>query len=97
MKIADFGLSHNLYGKDYYKVQTRRGMPLKWMALESLEDLTFTTKTDVVGYIDIILRKLLRSCFAFFMFTPRHNNMFFFWTWLARTQGGVGKVELLSP
>ena len=52
MKVADFGLSRELYEKDYYssKDLDRKGkMPIKWMALESLEDFVFTTKSDVVS------------------------------------------------
>ena len=51
VKVADFGLSRDLYEKDYYssKDLDRKGkMPIKWMALESLEDFVFTTKSDVV-------------------------------------------------
>ena len=53
VKVADFGLSRDLYEKDYYssKDLDRKGkMPIKWMALESLEDFIFTTKSDVVCF-----------------------------------------------
>ena len=51
VKVADFGLSKDLYDKDYYASKDRkRKMPIKWMALESLEDYVFTTKSDVVSY-----------------------------------------------
>ena len=49
VKVADFGLSRDLYEKDYYRPKDRnQKMPIKWMALESLEEYIFNTKTDVV-------------------------------------------------
>ena len=51
VKVADFGLSQDLYEKDYYHSSERkRKLPIKWMALESLEDYIFTLKTDVVSF-----------------------------------------------
>ena len=50
MKVADFGLSREMYEKDYYHNRDKKGkLPIKWMALESLQDLVFTTKSDVVS------------------------------------------------
>lgn len=50
VKVADFGLSHELYDRQYYSSKDRRAkLPIKWMALESLEDFLFTTKSDVVS------------------------------------------------
>lgn len=47
--MADFGLSRQLYEKDYYSAKDRKlKLPIKWMALESLDQQVFTTKTDVV-------------------------------------------------
>ena len=55
IKVADFGLSEDIYCKDYFR-QVSSGnpqegavkLPIKWMALESLYDGVFTEKTDVV-------------------------------------------------
>ena len=50
VKIADFGLSRDIYTKDYYHIEdTKRPLPVKWMAIEALTDATFTTKSDVVS------------------------------------------------
>lgn len=52
VKVADFGLTRDLFEKQYYSTnfKEKRGkMPIKWMALESLEDFVFTTKSDVVS------------------------------------------------
>ena len=48
--IADFGLSRDVYSKDYYRMGTKTMLPVKWMAPESLADNTFTVKSDVVRY-----------------------------------------------
>ena len=50
IKVADFGLSENTYNKVYFREKEGSGvkLPIKWMALESLNDYIFTEKTDVV-------------------------------------------------
>ena len=48
--MADFGLSECMYEEQYFR-QVRDDnlkLPIKWMALESMENATFTEKTDVV-------------------------------------------------
>ena len=50
IKVADFGLSECVYNKEYFRQTKEKNLllPLKWMALESLENDVFTEKTDVV-------------------------------------------------
>lgn len=49
VKVADFGLSRDIYERDYYSSDNRKTkLPVKWMALESLEKGIYNTKTDVV-------------------------------------------------
>lgn len=51
VKIADFGMSHDLYAKDYYRVQDRtKPLPVKWMAIESLTSGRYTVESDVVRF-----------------------------------------------
>ena len=52
VKVADFGLSIHLTECMYVSSEEgkRRKMPIKWMALESLEEMVFTVKTDVVRW-----------------------------------------------
>ncbi|XP_066284363.1 hepatocyte growth factor receptor-like isoform X1 [Branchiostoma lanceolatum] len=51
VKVADFGLSRDLYEKDYYTCGDKKArLPVKWMALESLLDGTYTTKSDVWSF-----------------------------------------------
>lgn len=53
VKVADFGLARDVYDKEYYSVHNKSGvkLPVKWMALESLQTHKFTTKSDVVKFL----------------------------------------------
>ena len=50
IKVADFGLSRRMGNDDYYRVKTRGKLPVRWMALESLEFRKFSSKTDVWSF-----------------------------------------------
>lgn len=51
VKVADFGLSRDIYERDYYSSDNKKSkLPVKWMALESLENGTYNRKTDVWSY-----------------------------------------------
>ena len=50
-KIADFGLSRDVYVSDYYKVGGKSAcLPVRWMPPESLLYGRFTVKSDVWSY-----------------------------------------------
>ncbi len=51
VKVADFGMARDVYDKEYYSVKDCKTakLPVKWMALESLQTQKFTTKSDVVN------------------------------------------------
>ena len=78
IKVADFGLSEDVYCKNYFR-QVLSGnsqeegvikLPIKWMALESLSDGIFTEKTDVVSYIQPqMLSTAAILCTLIFFFT----------------------------
>ena len=48
--VSDFGLSKELYSQTYYKQTHLTKLPVKWMALESLCDNIFNSKTDVWSF-----------------------------------------------
>uniref|UniRef100_A0A1X7T0F7 SRCR domain-containing protein n=1 Tax=Amphimedon queenslandica TaxID=400682 RepID=A0A1X7T0F7_AMPQE len=60
IKVADFGLSEDIYAKNYFRQFKRNSndspslttvkLPVKWMAIESLHDGLFSEKTDVWSY-----------------------------------------------
>lgn len=43
IKIADFGMSRNLYSGDYYRIQGRAVLPIRWMSWESILLVSFYT------------------------------------------------------
>jgi hypothetical protein len=53
IKVADFGLTEDMYSTIYYRQEKRQTgteekVPIKWMALESIETHVFDESTDVV-------------------------------------------------
>lgn len=50
IKLCDFGLARNLYTGYRYNVKSDTALPIKWMAIESIEDNTYTTKSDVWSF-----------------------------------------------
>ncbi|KAL0979844.1 hypothetical protein UPYG_G00190560 [Umbra pygmaea] len=50
IKIADFGMSRNLYSSDYYRIQGRAVLPIRWMAWESILLGKFTMASDVWAF-----------------------------------------------
>ncbi len=51
IKVGDFGLSEDVYAKNYFRQTSSNGvkLPVKWMALESLKLGVFSEKSDVVS------------------------------------------------
>ncbi|XP_071134882.1 uncharacterized protein [Mytilus edulis] len=49
-KIADFGMTKNVFRTNYYRKNGKAMVPVKWMPPEAFHDGVFTTKTDVWGF-----------------------------------------------
>lgn len=50
--MADFGLARDIYEKEYYSSANKKAkLPVKWMAIESLEKGTYSPKSDVVSVV----------------------------------------------
>ncbi|EFX80426.1 hypothetical protein DAPPUDRAFT_32672, partial [Daphnia pulex] len=50
IKVADFGLSRQLYRDENYTKKSRGLLPLKWMAIESLTNRIWSSRSDVWSY-----------------------------------------------
>ena len=48
-RVADFGLSRDIYITDYYTMSQSTPLPVKWLAPEALFDRNFSERTDVVS------------------------------------------------
>ena len=56
VKVADFGLTRDIYQTDYYRQSQQARVPVKWMSPESLHDKISNEKTDVVGADNMAIR-----------------------------------------
>lgn len=50
VKIADFGLSRDIYSQDYYRVQSRSLLPIRWMSPEAILFGRFSSESDVWSF-----------------------------------------------
>ncbi|XP_071374032.1 macrophage-stimulating protein receptor [Centroberyx affinis] len=63
VKVADFGMARDVFDKEYYSIQDHKKakLPVKWMAIESLQTQKFTTKSDVWSYGVLMWELLTRG------------------------------------
>ena len=47
VKVADFGLSRDVYAGKMYHSKKNRKLTIKWMSPEAIHDQVFTTESDV--------------------------------------------------
>ena len=71
VKVADFGLSRDIYVSDYYRLEHSTPLPVKWLALEAIFDGMFTVKSDVVS---INVKELLNQKIIFL--ATANNTLF---------------------
>ena len=59
--MADFGLTEDMYGTNYFRrgeeVDGSEKVPIKWMAPESIERSIYNEKTDVVSVFTCLFGK----------------------------------------
>ena len=58
IKVADFGLTENMYDTNYFRREKdgkEEKVPIRWMAPESIEDDIYNEATDVVSAVGIIM------------------------------------------
>ena len=55
IKISDFGMSRSLYTQDYYKIEGRAILPIRWMAWESVLLVSSSGCYDYLGIIHYLL------------------------------------------
>jgi len=51
VQITDNALARDLFPQDYHCLGDNENRPIKWLAIESLLNKTFTTASDVVSNI----------------------------------------------
>ncbi|XP_039764436.1 uncharacterized protein LOC120636932 [Pararge aegeria] len=55
LKLADFGMTRVLFEGDYYRLDRKGMLPVRWMAPESLERGVFSAASDVWAYGVLLL------------------------------------------
>ena len=60
IRVADFGLTKDIYTNEYYRGQKYAALPVKWMSPESILDNYFNEMTDVVCvYRHIVISNII--------------------------------------
>lgn len=65
VKVADFGLTRDVYSKEYYSSENKQRLPVKWMAPESLEQGKYSAKSDVWSYGVLLWELMTRGAIPY--------------------------------
>ena len=71
IKLADFGMTRQMFDSDYYRFSRRGMLPVRWMSPESLADGIFSPMSDVWSY-GVLLYEIIT--FGSFPFQGLSNN-----------------------
>ena len=71
VKLADFGMTRQMFDSDYYRFSRRGMLPVRWMSPESLADGIFSPMSDVWSY-GVLLYEIIT--FGSFPFQGLSNN-----------------------
>ena len=76
VKLTDYALSHDLFPQDYDCLPmdaANESRPLKFMAIESINDRRFSTASDVVSCVDF--SDTIIDFFSFFLVVIRCSTL----------------------
>ncbi|XP_033126590.1 insulin-like growth factor 1 receptor isoform X2 [Anneissia japonica] len=61
VKITDFGLSHDIYERNYRRMKTDEALPWRWQAIETFTERKMSSKSDVWSF-GVVLSEIFKFC-----------------------------------